>query len=129
MAQGVRGAQTDINALASRDQHSIAVMVWNYHDDDVIDAGAPVELQIAGIPAKQARLRHFRVDNDTSNSYSAWKRMGSPARPSAAQIAELQQASELAQLGQPAMLATPDGKATVKMQLPRQAVSLIVIDY
>jgi xylan 1,4-beta-xylosidase len=129
MAQGVRGAQTDINALASRDQHSIAVMVWNYHDDDVIDAGAPVELQIAGIPAKQARLRHFRVDNDTSNSYSAWKRMGSPARPSAAQIAELQQASELAQLGQPAPLATPDGKATVKMQLPRQAVSLLVIDY
>ncbi|WP_373990322.1 hypothetical protein [Duganella sp. BuS-21] len=129
MAQGVRGAQTDINALASRDPHSIAVMVWNYHDDDVIDAGAPVELQIAGIPAGQVRLRHFRVDNDTSNSYSAWKRMGSPARPSAAQIAELQQASELAQLGRPATLATPDGKATVKMQLPRQAVSLIVIDY
>ncbi|MHA4869327.1 GH39 family glycosyl hydrolase [Duganella sp. PWIR1] len=129
LAQGVRGAQTDINALASRDQHSIAVMVWNYHDDDVIDAGAPVELQIAGIPARQARLRHFRVDNDTSNSYNAWKRMGSPARPSAAQIAELQQASELAQLGQPATLATPDGKASVKMQLPRQAVSLIVIDY
>ena len=129
LADGVRGAQTDINALASRDQHSIAVMVWNYHDDDVIDAGAPVELQIAGIPAAQVQLRHFRVDDETSNSYTAWKRMGAPASPNAAQIAALQQASELALLYAPATLKTPDGHATVKMQLPRQAVSLIVLSY
>jgi xylan 1,4-beta-xylosidase len=129
MASGVRGARTDINALASRDQRSIAVMVWNYHDDDVIDAGAPVELAIAGIPAKQVQLRHYRIDNDNSNSYSAWKRMGSPAHPNAAQVAELQKASELAQLGTAVTLQTPDGKATVRMQLPRQAVSLVTLSY
>ena len=129
MADGVRGTRTDINALASRDQHSIAVMVWNYHDDDVIDAGSPVQLQIAGIPAGQVKLRHFRVDQDNSNSYTAWKRMGSPANPTAAQIADLQQASELAQLNPETTLKTQDGKATVNMQLPRQAVSLIVLSY
>jgi xylan 1,4-beta-xylosidase len=129
MAGGVRGARTDINALASKDRHSIAVMVWNYHDDDVIDAGSPVELHIAGIPAAQVRLRHYRIDNDNSNSYTAWKRMGSPASPSAAQVAELQKASELAQLGAASTLPTPGGKATVKMQLPRQAVSLLVLEY
>ena len=129
MAGGVRGARTDINALASKDQRSIAVMVWNYHDDDVIDAGAPVELRIAGIPARQVQLRHYRIDNDNSNSYSAWKRMGSPANPTAAQVAELQRASELAQLGTAETLHTPDGKATVKMQLPRQAVSLVTLGY
>ena len=129
MADGVRGARTDINALATRDKHSIAVMVWNYHDDDVIDAGSPVELRIAGIPAKQVKLRHFRVDNDTSNSYSAWKRMGAPANPTKAQIAELQKASELAQLGATSTVKTGDGKALVKMQLPRQAVSLIILSY
>jgi xylan 1,4-beta-xylosidase len=129
LAGGVRGAQTDINALASRDPHSIAVMVWNYHDDDVIDAGSPVELRIAGIPAAQVQLRHYRVDEDTSNSYSAWKRMGAPAAPTAAQVAALQHASELAQLAAPATLATPGGQATVSMQLPRQAVSLIVLSY
>jgi xylan 1,4-beta-xylosidase len=129
MAGGVRGARTDIDALASRDAHHIAVMVWNYHDDDVIDAGSPVELHIEGIPAKQVQLRHFRIDNDNSNSYSAWKRMGSPAHPTSAQVIELQKASELAQLGSTATLPTQDGKATVKMQLPRQAVSLIILAY
>lgn len=129
MAEGVRGARTDINALATRDKHSIAVMVWNYHDDDVIDAGSPVELRIAGIPARQVRLSHFRVDNDTSNSYSAWKRMGAPANPTTAQIAELRKASELAQVGATSTVKTRDGKALVKMQLPRQAVSLVILSY
>ncbi len=129
MAEGVRGKQTDINALASRDQHSIAVMVWNYHDDDMIDEGSPVELQVSGIPAAQVQLRHFRVDGQTSNSYTAWKRLGSPANPGAAQIAELQKASELAELGAPAAMKTPGGKATIRMQLPRQAVSLVILNY
>ncbi|WP_332854954.1 GH39 family glycosyl hydrolase [Duganella sp. S19_KUP01_CR8] len=129
MTDGVRGAQTDINALATRDKHSIAVMVWNYHDDDVIDAGSPVELRIAGIPAKQVTLRHFRVDDHTSNSYGAWQRMGAPVNPTAAQIVALQQASELAQLSAATTLKTRNGKATLKMQLPRQAVSLVILSY
>lgn len=129
MAEGVRGGRTDINALASRDQHGIAVMVWNYHDDDVIDAGSPVELRIAGIPAKRVKLRHFRVDETHGNAYTAWKRMGAPANPTAAQVAALQEASELAELGPASMLDTGKGVATIKMQLPRQAVSLITLSY
>jgi xylan 1,4-beta-xylosidase len=128
-AEGVRGPRTDINALASKNGHSIAVMVWNYHDDDITDSGAPVELQIAGIPAKQVKLRHFRIDQEHSNSYSAWMRMGSPASPTTAQIAQLQQASKLAQLGATNTLKTPGGKATIKLQLPRQAVSLVTLSY
>ncbi len=129
MAEGVRGGRTDINALASRDKHGIAVMVWNYHDDDVIDAGSPVELRIAGIPAKRVKLRHFRVDETHGNAYTAWKRMGAPANPTAAQVAALQKASELAELGPASTLDTGKGVATIKMQLPRQAVSLITLSY
>ena len=88
-----------------------------------------MELRIAGIPAKQVRLRHFRVDNDTSNSYTAWKRMGAPAHPTKAQIAELQKASELAQVGATSTVKTDNGSAVVKMQLPRQAVSLVILSY
>jgi xylan 1,4-beta-xylosidase len=128
-AAGVRGARTDIDALAAKDAHSIAVLVWNYHDDDIIDAGAPVELRIAGIPAKQVQMRHYRIDQEHSNSYAAWKRMGSPAQPTPAQVAELKKASELAELGPASTLQTTDGTATVRMQLPRQAVSLVTLSY
>ena len=128
-AGGVRGAVTDINALASRGGRSITVMVWNYHDDDVQGQGAPVELVVAGVPAALATVTHYRIDDKHSNSYAAWQRQGSPAQPSAAQVAELQQASKLATLGEPAQLAVIGQRVTVKMQLPRQAVSLVRIDY
>ncbi|MEO7496268.1 MAG: hypothetical protein ABIT83_25625 [Massilia sp.] len=128
-ANGVRGPRTDINAYATKGKRNIAVMVWNYHDDDIIDAGSPVALTIKGIPAAKAVLRHYRIDQEHSNSYTAWKRMGSPAQPTSAQVAELQKASELAQLAPPQTLAIKGNSTTVKMQLPRQAVSLVVLSY
>jgi xylan 1,4-beta-xylosidase len=127
--EGVRGAATDIDAIASRDGRQVAVLVWNYHDDDVIDDGSPVELRIEGLPAQPVTVKHYRVDQEHGNSYTAWKRMGSPQQPTAAQVAELQRASELTLLGNPQGVAVKDGVATVRMQLPRQAVSLVVLSY
>jgi xylan 1,4-beta-xylosidase len=129
LAEGVRGKVNDINALASRDGRTVSVLVWNYHDDDIIDAGSPVELSVAGLPAKSVTVKHDRIDQEHSNSYAEWKRMGSPAQPSAAQIVALQKASELAQLGAPRKVAVRAGTATVSMQLPRQAVSLVTLSY
>jgi xylan 1,4-beta-xylosidase len=128
-ASGVRGARTDINAFATRGKRNIAVMVWNYHDDDIIDGGSPVALTIAGIPATNATLRHYRIDQEHSNSYAAWQRMGSPANPSEAQVRELQQASELALLAPPSTVKVSGNSTTIRMQLPRQAVSLVVLSY
>lgn len=128
-AGGVRGARTDINALATRDKRSMAVMVWNYHDDDIIDEGSPVSLEIRGIPAREVRMQHYRIDSTTSNSYTAWKRMGSPANPTPAQVRELQRASELAQVHRPKKLKVHNGAAVVEMRLPRQAVSLVTLTY
>ena len=39
---GVRGSP-DVNALASRQDRAISVLVWNYHDDDLPAAPAEVE--------------------------------------------------------------------------------------
>ena len=37
VANGVRGAP-DVNAIATRDGSEVAILVWNYHDDDVLGA-------------------------------------------------------------------------------------------
>ena len=121
----VRGERTDVGALAAKSGRTLTVLVWNYHDDDKQDAGAPVELRIAGIPATKASMTHYRIDDTNSNSYSAWKRMGSPQQPTAAQIAQLEKASELAQLHKPRSVRVDKETVTVNMQLPRQAVSLV----
>ncbi|MGH9657130.1 MAG: GH39 family glycosyl hydrolase, partial [Bryobacteraceae bacterium] len=54
--------KADINALATRDQRSLAVMVWHYHDDDVPAPAADIDVTIRGLPAARVLLQHYRVD-------------------------------------------------------------------
>ena len=53
--------QPDINALASRGERSIAVMVWNYHDDDLPAPDAQIE------PADRRRRRRARAGRALSH--------------------------------------------------------------
>ena len=92
--KGVRGAP-DISALAARAARSATVLMWNYHDDDLPAPDAQITLSIAGLPAGRATVTHYRIDETHSNSYSAWQKMGSPQKPTPAQYAELERASEL----------------------------------
>src|SRR5690606_25315895 len=125
LENSVRGAERDINALASKDDRSAAVMVWNYHDDNVIGEAAPVTVNIEGIPAEKIYLQHYRIDQEYSNSYEAWKKMGSPQSPSEAQIRELEKAGQLQLLESPQWISSQQGKASFAFELPQQGVSLL----
>ena len=130
LRQGVRD-RPDVAAIASLDKSRLSILLWHYHDDDVPGPAADVDLAISGLPpeATQPQVAHYRIDEDHSNSFSAWKRMGSPQQPTAEQYAELETASHLATLSAPAVLAVASGQPRLKFQLPRQAVSLLVFDW
>jgi len=120
--------KTDINALATVNKTSAYVLVWNYHDDDIIDEGSPVTVRVKGIDAKRVTVTHYRIDQDNSNSYTAWKNMGSPQAPTPMQLAALKKASELAELPS-SIVPVKNQQADIKLQLPRQAVSLLKLTY
>jgi len=130
LAQGVRGTP-DVSALASLEESRLSVMVWHYHDDDVAGPDAAVTLDVSGLPIAtgDARLRHYRIDEAHSNSYAAWKRLGSPIAPNREQYAQLESAGRLAEVGPPHTLAVAGGATTLRFTLPRQAVSLLVFDW
>jgi xylan 1,4-beta-xylosidase len=117
----------DVDAFATKADREAAVMLWNYHDDDMPAAGAPVQVTIAGIPAEVNRvlLQHYRIDDTHSNSYTAWKKMGSPQSPTAEQYARLKAAGQLELLSSPEWLDVSGGKVTIVTVLPRQATSLM----
>ena len=121
------GARTapDVNALATRNGRDLAILLWNYHDDDVPAAPAAVEVLVSGAGSGRPTVTHYRVDRDLSNSYEAWKRMGSPQKPSAPQMAELEKAGKLQMLGRPQRVPAAGGELRLKLVLPRQGVSLL----
>jgi xylan 1,4-beta-xylosidase len=126
---GVRG-RPDVSALASRRGGQVCVLVWHHHDDDLPGPDAVVELSLSGLPGGDTPmlLEHFRIDRDHSNAYEAWNRMGSPRQPTPGQRADLERASDLALLGSPEWFRPEGGKVTLRFALPRQAVSLLVLD-
>ena len=122
--RGVREAP-DVGALASRDGKSVAVLVWNYHDDDLPGPPAEIELSLDGLPGAAATLTQYRVDADHSNAYEAWKRMGSPQPPSPEQYRTLEAAGRLQTLDPPHRISVAKGHAQVTVTLPRQGVALV----
>jgi xylan 1,4-beta-xylosidase len=90
-----------------------------------------VELAFAGLPLKNgaAKLTQYRIDAGHGNAYAAWLQMGSPQTPTPAQYAELEKAAQLAESGPLEKLEVNDGNAVVHFTLPRQAVSLLVLNW
>ena len=127
---GARGAP-EINALATRDDRGIRILVWNYRDDDVSAPAATIDLSIAGMrsPRHRVLLQHYRVDRATSNAYSVWRDMGSPQQPSAEQRARLESAGQLQAGDSPRWLSAVSDAMHVRFELPSQAVSLIQLSW
>jgi xylan 1,4-beta-xylosidase len=130
LKEGVR-AKPDVSAVASLDRRKLAILVSHYHDDDIAGPAAAVELSLRGLPLRggAARMRHFRIDGEHSNAFTAWQRMGSPQQPTPAQYAQLEQAGQLNTLAPAESITVKDGKATVQFMLPRQGVSLLVLEW
>jgi xylan 1,4-beta-xylosidase len=126
---GVRGPKTDVNALASSDKDGMAVMLWNYHDDDILEGEVEVVLSVRNLSKQKFKVYHYRIDQTHSNSYEAWKKMGSPEAPTAKQYKILEKSGQLEELTPVKQMKTTDGNLQLTIKLPRQAVSLIRIRY
>jgi xylan 1,4-beta-xylosidase len=127
----VESSNTAMDALSTRSDRKLDVLVWNYHDDELGGQEGAVDLRIAGMPpgAKRVALRHYRIDGDHSNSYAAWQEMGSPQKPSPEQYRKLEAAGQLQVLGSPGWLDCKNGVAELRFTLPRQALSLVELSW
>jgi xylan 1,4-beta-xylosidase len=129
--EGVRSAP-DVAALTSLKDKKLCVMVWHYHDDDLPGPDAQVTLTLAHLPIATgtARLTCYQIDQTHSNAYAEWQRLGSPGTPNETQYEQLKKAGQLAIVADAPTLASVDGgSTTLRITLPRQAVSLLVLDF
>ena len=128
IAKGVR-EKKDINAIASKGQNSLCIMIWNYHDDDVAAITSPVELVIKGVGKSKVLVHHYRVDKQFSNSFEKWKVLGKPQQVTEEQYKELEKAGQLQLYISPEWKETTNGTAILKFDLPVQAVSFIQLTW
>jgi xylan 1,4-beta-xylosidase len=130
LRSGVRG-KADVDALATRSDHGVSVLVWNYHDDDLAAADTPVSLALMHLPGgvKSVRVRHYRIDATHSNAWTVWKEIGSPQNPTPEQYARLEAAGQLQMLDAEQSLPVRGGRVSLTFPLPREAVSLVQVSW
>jgi xylan 1,4-beta-xylosidase len=119
----------DIGVLAAKDEHSASLMVWYYHDVDEKGVSFPVQLSLSSIPSDQVQMHHYRIDEDHSNAYAVWLKMGSPQHPDAEQYSKLERAGFLEMLEPPAWKKVHAGEMQIELDLPRHSVSLIELTW
>jgi xylan 1,4-beta-xylosidase len=128
LESSVRG-QPDIDALAARDGSRIQILVWHYHDDLVDAPPAPVTVDVSVPPGfgSSASVTHQRVDDAHGDAYSVWVAQGSPAAPSASQLAALQEAMVPVELSPQHEVAVVNGAVSLSFDLPRFGISLLTL--
>ncbi|MGQ7857187.1 GH39 family glycosyl hydrolase [Pedobacter sp. WC2501] len=123
----IRKPQTDIGVLATKAEKTAAVLLWNYHDEDKTDSKDLISILLNKLPAKTVMVTEYRIDTENSNSYSEWKKMGSPQNPDAKQIAALEKAGQLKMIGKLRKFDTTSG--AYEIDLARQGVALLKLDW
>ncbi len=124
-------ASPDVDAIATRGSRRIAVLVWNYDDSSAPASSAAIDFEIQGLPpnARRILVERFQVDRDHSNSYTAWREMGSPRDPTPAEYARLKAAGRLGLADSPRWLSAKAGVAALSFPEPRQGVSLVIVTW
>jgi xylan 1,4-beta-xylosidase len=123
----VRFSGPDTSALAVAGERQLAIMVWNYTDDDLPGEAVPVTLRVGHLPAGRAMLERFCIDDGHSNAYEAWKKMGSPAAVRGDDYRKLEAAGKLTMSAAPEPVhISKEGETVVDIVLPAHGVSLLV---
>jgi xylan 1,4-beta-xylosidase len=126
---GVKGTDSDINALACKDNKKVSVMVWNYHDDDLPAPASHVTISVNGLAPSRVLIHEYRIDKENSNSYEVWKTMGSPQSPTTEQFKILEASGKLALFTSPYWQNVNNGVIDLSLDLPRQGVSLFQLEW
>lgn len=119
--------RADIDALATRSENELSILVWNYRDDDISDSPASVTVQVTGLPAqtKKTLVVHYRIDRTHSNAYTLWKEFGSPQLLDAEQYSALERAGQLQLLESPKWISLQSESLELHFSLPSQSISLL----
>lgn len=123
----VRRDEPDIHAMTIVSDTTVSILVWNYHDLNLISPAVHVNIALDGIAFRKSMLHHYRVDLQHSNSYEVWKTMGSPQDPSVEQYHALEKAGDLQLFTDPYLVRPRNNRLTIPVDLPGQAVSLFVL--
>ncbi len=125
------GGHREVSALAAKNGRKVSILIWNYSDRLMPNLDTPVDLKVEGLAdaASRVQVQQYVVDDRHSNSFAAWKSMGSPQAPDSDQYSRLREAGQLQLRESPKWLPSEDGKIKLRLNLSGNSVSLVQVTW
>jgi xylan 1,4-beta-xylosidase len=125
-------ADAEVDGLAAVDDGAgaVTVLLWHHVDDQYATAPpAAVTVILRNVPfdARQARVRHWRIDEQHSNAYSAWQAMGRPQDPDESQLRALRARQGLEECDAVETQPVSADAVSLQLSLPLHALSLLEV--
>jgi xylan 1,4-beta-xylosidase len=121
---------TTVSAFASRDADRITIAIINFQHDKIFNEGESSSITVNIAPQwsleTRVAMKHWRIDKDHSNAYTAFKEAGSPELPNPFQIDAIRKRMNL-ELVEPERQTTVGDVTRLEFELPCNGVSLIEI--
>ena len=119
-----------VSAFATRDANRITIVVTNYQHDKISNDGntyqVNLDINTHWISNANLTIRHWRIDENHSNSYTVFKKEGAPKLPNPLQVDAIKKRMELEMLEPPGIVTNKE-LSNIVFQLPCNSVSLIEI--
>jgi xylan 1,4-beta-xylosidase len=121
------GTIEGVDGIATRGDRNLDLLLWNYREDDSQRQARKSTITITGLPKSlhQAKLTTYVVDENHSNSYAAWKKMGSPQSPTQEQYKQLETDGKLEQGNGPNLVKAENGICKFPLQFTPQSLMLL----
>jgi xylan 1,4-beta-xylosidase len=116
-----------VNGLASLgNDNSVQIMVYNYNEDVKAREMKEIDVSVRFPEPGLYRLKHYRIDQEFSNSYSVWKSLGKPLVPDERQMKLIKSRQGLELLEPERTIDVKDKATTLSFNLPHHSVSLML---
>lgn len=117
-----------VSASINQAEKKAYIMIWNYRDDSSISSESSIELKLKNLPVGcRSKVTHYQIDQNNSNSYSFWKKIGSPQDPTNDQYVDLIESSKITVVSEDDSSVCED-ETNLEFNMPQQSVRLIVVD-
>ncbi len=129
---GLEDPLGDIGALATVDDDGrVAICIYNSTDAVNQSGEDEIELEIAGLPMKNGRMVHYRVDANHGDVFDLWQKAVQTgikmAIRSGGLVKEIRKHQEPRHLIEPTDFNAENGSVSLNFTLPRPGVSVILL--
>ena len=118
-----------VHGFAARTSGGTQILIYNFNEQDENSEGRTeeVNLTVKGLSTTWSEMRRYQIDSQNSNAWTGYPIAPSSWAWSIGHLVQMEQNSRLKIIEQTDRLKTTEGQITLRLSLPPNSVTLVVI--